>query len=142
MSHPDELPDASDVVTTNNRSRDQARYARSDADVLRKLMHDAPGRAWLYRILEACHIYESPFVPGQADSTAFKLGEQNVGRRLLAQVTAASGDLYMTMLKEARAEEARIAKENVERNRARLKEEEEVASAGGAVNVDPPPGFK
>ena len=51
--------DASDPVAVNNAKREESRRAREDADVLRKLMHTKPGRAWLYRFLASCHIYGS-----------------------------------------------------------------------------------
>lgn len=71
-------------------------------DVVRQVMKSAAGRAWIYRMLERCHIYGNPFVPGQPDSTAFNLGEANQGKILLAEVQAASPDAYLVMINEAK----------------------------------------
>lgn len=111
-----DLPDASDEVTTNNRRSDAARYRKDDLGVLRKMMHDPKGRSWLHRTLEFCDIYGSPFTPGQADTTAFHLGQQNVGKRLLIDSMEASPDLYMLMIREAREEQERVTKTTRERN--------------------------
>ena len=92
--------DASDPVAENNLRRDARRIDRQDKDVLRKLMHTPEGRSWLYRKLETCHIYSSTFSAGQSDVTAFQLGEENIGKRLMLECQAASVDLYMKMIKE------------------------------------------
>lgn len=75
-------------------------------DVIRQVMGSAPGRTWIYGMLEECHIYGNPFIPGQPDVTAFNLGEANRGKRLLADVQAASPELYLTMLQEAKSSAA------------------------------------
>jgi len=71
-------------------------------DVVRSIMQTSPGRAWIYKKLEQCHIYGNPFIPGQADTTAFNLGEANQGKILLAEVQAAAPDLYLLMISEAK----------------------------------------
>ena len=71
-------------------------------DVVRSIMSTPAGRKWIYGILERCHIYGNPFVPGQSDSTAFNLGEANIGRIFLADVQAAASEDYLTMLREAK----------------------------------------
>lgn len=72
-------------------------------DVIRGIMGNPAGRRWIYSILERCHIYGNPFVPGQADSTSFNLGEANIGRIFLADVQEAASEDYLTMLKEAKS---------------------------------------
>ena len=72
-------------------------------DVIKNIMSTPAGRAWVYELLNRCHIYHTPFVQGHPDVTAFNCGEQNFGNQLLADVQiAASGD-YLTMIKEAKA---------------------------------------
>lgn len=105
---PRETFDASDAAATDNAKREESRRSREDADVLRGLMHSKPGRAWLYRFLESCHIYSSTFAPGQSDVTAFSLGEENVGKKLMVAAIAASADLYVKMVKEQQDEEKRL----------------------------------
>jgi hypothetical protein len=133
--------DATDPAAEDNTRRDQARIAREDADVLRGIMHDKKGRAWLLRRLDECHINNSPFAAGQADVTAYHLGEEAVGKRLLTSAMAASVDLYMKAIKENQEEEARQA--NVRRTERKNREERE-----GPANVTdlfaplpPPAGF-
>ena len=77
--------DAADPAAIDNANRDERRKAREDADVLRALMMGKHGRAWLYRLLERCNIYGDPFAPGQGDVTAFKLGQENIGKQLMLQ---------------------------------------------------------
>jgi hypothetical protein len=71
-------------------------------DVIRGIMASPAGRQWIYGILERCHIYGNPFTPGQSDSTAFNLGEANIGRIFLSDVQSAAPDLYLTMIQEAK----------------------------------------
>ncbi len=114
---PVETFDASDPAAEDNAKRDAARVARQDADVIRKLLHDKDGRAWFYRHLQSCHIFGagrsgpvegSTFAPGQSDVTAYRLGEENIGKRLMMQAMDASPDLYLLMIKEQRAEDKRL----------------------------------
>ena len=131
-----ETYDATDTVAENNLRRDEKRRARQDADVLRKLMHDAPGRAWLYRKLESCHIYSSTFSPGQPDITAFQLGEENVGKKLMLEAQLASVDLYMKMIKEQQEEVRRQDEERIKESNRR--EEAETPPAEFMPELPPP----
>lgn len=133
--------DASDQAATDNASRDAAAKARADADQLRKIMHDKPGRAWLYRFLERCNIYGDSFTPGQPDVTAFKLGNENIGRQLMLAAMDASTDLYVKMVNEQREEERRL--DEVRRKERKNREERD-----GPVDVStlvaplpPPAGY-
>lgn len=87
-----------------NKARKQAAF--DDAlklDVIRNVMVNAAGRGWIYSWLERCHIYSTPFTPGQQDATDFKCGEQNIGQQLIADVQIAAPDLYLTMIQEAKS---------------------------------------
>lgn len=105
---PDTQFDATDEAAINNAERDVKRHGREDADALRALMHTKAGRAFLYRLLARCHIYSTPFAPGQSDVTAFNLGEENIGKQLMTLAIDASPDLYMQMIKDQRDEEKRL----------------------------------
>lgn len=72
-------------------------------DVIRNVMNTAPGRAWIYDQLAFAHIFSTTFIQGSPDASAFSEGERNGGLRLLADVQAASPDLYIQMIKEAKA---------------------------------------
>jgi hypothetical protein len=101
--------DAADPVAESNAHRDELRRQREDAQTLRQLMAHRNGRAWLYRILERCHIYASAFAPGEPETTFFRMGEENIGKQMMMAAMAAAPDLYMEMLAEARKEDERIA---------------------------------
>ena len=116
--------DASDTAAEANARRDEARRNRNDLDVLRTIMHTRQGRDWLHRFLDSCHINNTPFAAGQPDLTAFHLGEENVGRKLLLTAMSASVDLYMKMIKEAQEEEIRV---NEVRRKERINREEREA---------------
>lgn len=141
----DDLPeapfDASDPAAEANAKRDQARRERNDLDVLRGLMHSKNGRDFLYRFLDACHINNTPFAPGAPDVTAFHLGEENVGRKLLMVAMAASVDLYMKMIKEQQEEETRLAE--VRRKEQRNREERDAPIDINALvaPLPPPAGY-
>lgn len=101
-------------MTYDANDEEQVEEARKKAEVtnamklnvLRNLMGIPAGRAWIYSVLDRCHIYGNPFVPGQADSTAFNLGEANIGRIFLADVQEAASEFYLTMLQEAKTNDA------------------------------------
>lgn len=135
-----EVYDATDPVAENNLRRDDVRRDRQDKDVLRKLMHGREGRSWLYRKLESCHIYSSTFSPGQPDLTAFQLGEENIGKRLMLEAQNASVDLYMQMIREQQEEERR---QEDERRKERMnREESERPTAIEQLMPDlPPPDY-
>ena len=133
--------DASDTAAEANARRDEARRNRNDLDVLRTIMHTRQGRDWLHRFLDSCHINNTPFAAGQPDLTAFHLGEENVGRKLLLTAMSASVDLYMKMIKEAQEEEIRV---NEVRRKERINREER----DGPIDIEklvaplpPPAGY-
>jgi len=121
MADTPEPYDATDPAAEANAKRDEARKAREDADVLRSIMMKKTGRAWMHRLLSRCHIYSSPFAPGQADVTAYALGEENIGKQLMLAVMTVSSELYVKMMDEQRAEEDRLneVRRREERNRQR-----------------------
>lgn len=96
----DKTFDASDPKQVNN-ARKKASLKKSESlRVVQALMQHKDGRKWIYNLLQRCHIYTSPFVPGQADVTAFNCGEENVGLMIQADVVAAAPDEYLQMCKE------------------------------------------
>jgi hypothetical protein len=140
---PEDLPhetfDAADPAAEDNARRDAARIAREDADVLRGIMFNKPGRAWLLRFLDACHINNSTFAPGMTDQTAFNLGEEAVGKRLLLTAMGASVDLYMKAIQEQQAEERRLADVRRTERKNREKTEDGPINVADLVAPLPPP---
>jgi len=133
--------DAADPAAEDNARRDEVRRDREDADVYRVIMHTKNGRAWLYRRLERGHIYGSTFAPGQPDLTAFQLGEENYAKRIMLEAQAASVDLYMTMIKEAQAEERRAAETRRKEQRSRERDEAPPDPEEMVGHLPPPAGF-
>ena len=58
------------------------------------------GRRVLLRILERCGVYRSAFA-GEAETTALRLGEQNLGLWLIAQLETVGPTEYPRLLLEA-----------------------------------------
>jgi hypothetical protein len=132
--------DAADPVAENNARRDEARHKREDAETVRRLMSHKNGRAWFHRVLSACHIYGTPFTPGEPDTTNFRLGEENIGKRLMYEALYACSDLYLTMLDEARREEERVAAVRAEEEKKRRGEEDAGVAMQG-IDLPPPEGW-
>jgi hypothetical protein len=116
-----------------------SRNRRADADVLRKIMFTRDGRAWLYRLLESCNIYGSSFSPGQPDVTAFSLGQENIGRKLMLDAMEASTDLYVKMIAEQREEAQRLMKVRAEDERKQEAGTDQ--TVGGFIDLPPPEGW-
>jgi hypothetical protein len=141
----DELPqepfDATDPAAEANVKRDAARRDRNDLDVLRVLMRDKKGRDFLYRFLDSCHINNTPFAPGQPDVTAFHLGEEAVGKRVLLLAMSASTDLYMKMIQEQQEEEKRLAEVRRKERQNREEREGPIDVSALVAPLPPPAGY-
>lgn len=94
--------DASNPAAINLARKKYSRKKANRLHVIKALMDLPQGRAWMYDLLEFCHIYHTPFVAGQPDSSAFRAGEQNVGQKILSDVVEANPDAYMQMCKESK----------------------------------------
>lgn len=140
---PRETFDAADPAATDNANREERRKAREDADVLRTIMHSKQGRAWLYRLLEGCHIYSSTFMPGQSDVTFFALGEENAGKKLMNAAIDASADLYMQMIKDQREESRRLDEVRRTERKNREANDPHGSSLGDGLvpHLPPPAGY-
>ena len=135
--------DATDERAENNARRDVKRIQDQDTDALRRFLKGHKNnRAWYYRQLLNCHIYGSPFDPGRPDTnnTMFRLGEENVGKRLMIQAIDASPDLYMLMLKEHKEEEARLESVRQNEEDKRNSDNEAMIRTQG-FEVSPPVGW-
>lgn len=73
---------------------------RQDDEVLVSIMRGTPGRAWMFRLLAACHIHQTTFTT-DARLSAFKEGERNIGLMLENNLLRVCPDQYITMMKEA-----------------------------------------
>ena len=139
----DQAPyDATDETLENNVRSEAARVKREDADVLRKIMQTKTGRAWLYRQLDRCNIYSFSFSGEETHLTAYKLGAENYGKQLMLETIDASGDLYLTMIREQREEESRQAKEVKKRaEKAAGVNQPPLTPQDQSPDLPPPPGW-
>lgn len=132
--------DANDPVAERNARRDAGRRRRNNRDVIATVLASKAGRDWFYDVLAACHIYSTPFEPGAPDVTAFRLGEENVGKQLMLEAIGASPENYLMMVKEAKAEEERL--EDVRRKEETARNTDQVIELTGEgrdPNDLPPP---
>lgn len=98
---PEEQPyDANDPAQVNQRKRDAGRRKHAGRKVMASILATAPGRAWLFDLLSAGHMYQTSFVSGATDATAFREGERNICLKLTAQAVAVSPENFLLMLKE------------------------------------------
>jgi hypothetical protein len=67
---------------------------------LKHLLSTYEGRRLYWLILEDCGVFRNPFT-GNALSTAFNAGEQNVGQKLLAHLMNTSPQVFPVMQKES-----------------------------------------
>lgn len=89
---------------------------KQDLGVVRDIMRTTAGRAWMFRKLAACHVYQTTF-SANALNSAFMEGERNVGLMLNSEVLLASTDDFILMLRENNERDATI--DAARRNRKR-----------------------
>lgn len=100
-----EVPfDAGDPKQVNDSRKKAARLRQKRVAFVRQMMNDENGRLWMYDMLESCYIFGNALQPGQTDVTFFNLGQQNVGKKMLADVVEICPDLYIRMMQEGKAE--------------------------------------
>ena len=68
-------------------------------EALVSIMQTPSGRSWIKSVLDRCSPYRSPFSTDPVQM-AFNCGEANIGLQLVAELHAASADLYLQMMKE------------------------------------------
>jgi hypothetical protein len=99
--HPDEPVafNANDPEQVQKRQIESLRREKESREVLVTLLSSRAGRAWMYELLDACHIYRTSF-RSDAMEMSFAEGERNIGLRLLSQITATAPDALLLMLSE------------------------------------------
>lgn len=100
---PDDVSyDTSDPVQVNQKRKKTGRTRADRLEFIKAAMQHEQGRGWFYDILSFCKIFETPYVSGDSYGTTFKVGQQNCGLRILADLQEAAPTDYMLMLKENR----------------------------------------
>ena len=90
-------------MSDRQHRREQRSHRHDELALLEKLMSEPAGRRWVYNFLASCRIYATSFATN-ALAMAFNEGDRNAGLRLLVDITEASPDLYLLMLKEVQNE--------------------------------------
>lgn len=89
----------------------QERYDRKKelAD-MRLILETDHGRRFVWRYLEACHVFGSVF-NNSGSVTYFNEGRRDVGLKLMADVTEANDEALIVMMREAKERERKAAPE-------------------------------
>lgn len=95
--------DANDEAQVKKARKNAEQIEALRLDVIKNVMQSAPGRNWLYSVLERCHCYSTSFISGAPDASAFREGERNIGLQILIDIQNAAPDLYLTMIQEAKS---------------------------------------
>lgn len=96
--------DSGDAKSVRDRAKGAKRVDTQRRETLIAILSHENGRDWLYSVLERCGIYQTPFST-DALLMAHRVGEQNIGRELLAAIVAADSKAYMRMLEEQQEKE-------------------------------------
>ena len=100
MSDAEEQPlDVGDSRQVRDRRKLLALQERENREALGVLLSGRAGRAWMYRHLEQCHVFESSFDLNPY-ATAFREGERNVGLRLINEIHEHWPHRYAEMIQE------------------------------------------
>lgn len=98
----------SKALVKNAADENQVKSARNKTDREREqqiadlkfLLSTAQGRRYLWRLLEHCHVFGSIWRPSA--EIHHLSGKQDVGHFVLAEITEANADSFLTMMKEAK----------------------------------------
>ena len=82
------------------KARAAEKHIQQEIDnATRALLQSADGRRFIWWLLEITQYGQSPFT-GNALTTAFACGEQNISQQLLAQLTSVDPEGFLNLLKE------------------------------------------
>jgi len=91
--------DAGDPVQRKEKLKEAKSAEQILKETVRGMMLTEANRKYVYDLLASCNIYGNSFA-SDPYKTAFNLGEQNIGRRILADLQLSCPDLYLVMLEE------------------------------------------
>lgn len=77
---------------------------RNELQDIREIMAFKKGRRFMWRMLEATHIFQ-PIFDLQNAVMAFNEGQRNIGLMLMADIQEASPEKYTLMMKEAKEQD-------------------------------------
>jgi hypothetical protein len=91
--------DTSDKEEVNTRRKKASRTRADRLEFITAAMGLPEGRAWFYDHLMFCKAFETPYRSDPYD-TAFALGHQNIGFKVLDDIQTAAPDKYLLMIQE------------------------------------------
>jgi hypothetical protein len=100
------VTDLSDPKSVHQRNVGVRLDAKARREMILAIMSLPQGREWVWSVLEICHPFANPF-RADALEMAFLSGEMNIGQRIIAEIQAATPDLYMQMCQEAGEKDGR-----------------------------------
>ncbi len=93
--------DANDPEQVKDQRIRLAKRERTRLDAVRKIMIMQSGRKFLWELMTQCNVFTNPIVKNDTHMTYFLLGEQSVGKKLLADCEKFT-ELYLLMKTENR----------------------------------------
>lgn len=91
--------DASDPKQVRQQKDKATRRRDRQLKALAQFLQNPAGREWFWDQMVRTHMFETDFVAGQSDLSAFKQGERNIGLGMFADMIAASPESYLAMIK-------------------------------------------
>lgn len=98
------------VMVRNAADPDQVEKAKEKSESLndqrlndvREILNSVRGRRFYWELMVKCGIFDTRFAGESSNTTAFNLGERNIGLQLLAAVNEAAPEAYTIMLRESK----------------------------------------
>lgn len=94
-----QVKNAADSEQVKDAQDKLQRVREREIEDVRFILNDKRGRRFLWRQLEECGVFRSS-ANNSGSWTYFNEGQRNIGLKLLTEITDASPDAYLLMLKE------------------------------------------
>lgn len=92
-----------DEQQVNERSAKKKFDHKAKQQFLRDILKDRQGRDFFWDLLSMAGIFHTSFNPSNA-VTAYNEGRRSLGLQVLADITAAAPEAYVTMIKESQGD--------------------------------------
>ena len=104
------IDDASDVQQAESARDNENLVERRKIDAIDYVLGDQRGRRYIHDLLVDCKVFGSCFSQGDAHSAFYKIGQQDIGHKLMSKITAhKGGESYLAMMNEAQAEREELS---------------------------------
>ena len=77
----------------------EKREAQEERNDVIAVMSTAPGRRYIWRLLERAGVFRTPY-RGSTNDTMVRIGNHSVGVEIMTEVIEANAELYLLMQKE------------------------------------------